>query len=254
MPLSLSVFVYSFLFFSIIQCGEECFKRGGLSGDPTATQQCEELVRMCKIFQIFVDCFWDHELDVKDRLTNLSYFAHVIFYIYRKNGTKFLPSVLYFDLMSFVVPSFTLASMHQKYFRYSNFYLFLLGDDRLKLLFSALRTIQHGLSLDCVQMQDRIESALTIEQVFLKYPDWRSPSRKIGSGDYINAEMIKGECSIKDLSLELLWTTGASKALSFLEELDPNIIGTINWWSLHLEGINIVQPFICNFIIITVPK
>lgn len=225
------------------QCGKECLAKSVWGEDPSSIQKCQELVYICESFQMFVDCFWDYSLDIKDRLTKLSTFAHVILFIYRKNSNNFLPSVLHFDLMSFVVAAFTLVNMHQKYFPTNKFYLFLLGDDRLELLFSNIRTIQHGLSLDCIQLQDRIESALTIEKVFLKYSDWRSTSRRISEGDYINAEMISGSCDVRSLSLTLLWTKGANDAITFLEKLDPSLVGTINWNELHSQNINIVEPF-----------
>src|SRR5258705_3058813 len=102
------------------------------------------------------------------------------------------------------------------------FWLILLGTDRLEELFGILRTmVGNDANLDILQLFSRLAGSPEVSNNLAKYPQWnRSPrqlklpamsreSKEIpDSVDHIKPASWRGNVKLKDISLQTSWNRG----------------------------------------------
>ena len=178
------------LFPIALKCAEACVQNGDYTDSPSKLKSLNGLLVYCKLWVTFYEAFYDLALDVEARLRKLSTCAHLLLCIYLENSTSFIPSVLYFDMMSLIKTAFTLVNIFKRDYPHIPFYLQLLGSDLLEMLFSIVRTIHHGTNFDALILQHRLQYALTIEKIYHAHPSWRQKNKKTSGGDKIDLGSI----------------------------------------------------------------
>jgi hypothetical protein len=132
------------------------------------------------------------------------------------------------------------------------FWIILLGTDRLEELFGILRTmIGNDANLDVYQLVCRLAGTTEVSNILAKYPEWdRSPrrlrlpslsreSKEIPySADHIKPASWRGNVKVKDISLQTSWNRGRH-----LVEQDSDTIKSILQELELSEDVDILSPF-----------
>lgn len=191
-------------------------------------------------------------LTLSEQLEHLSAAAHLALVLYREAGKEFLPTLLYTDVMIMIKNVFFCAAKVKHDDPEGEFWLILLGTDRLEELFGILRTmIGNDANLDILQLSGRLTGTTEISNILAKYPHWdRAPrrlklpaitrdSRKLpDKADHIKPASWRGDVTIKNVTLSTCWKHGRR----LVEEELPFSIEILTQLS-SLAGVDILSPF-----------
>ncbi|KAF9515336.1 hypothetical protein BS47DRAFT_1293938, partial [Hydnum rufescens UP504] len=208
-----------------------------------------------KLFYHTVIPYLDTQLSLKEQLQHLSTAAHIALFLYTWNSarTKFMPTQLYSDLMIMIKNAyFCIAKVKIMFPNMDHdFYLVLLGTDRLEVSFGILRTmIGNDCNADVLQLSSRLSNVTECATILAEHPEWdRSPRRLhlkpitspdtvTQKSDHINPASWLGDVNVKEVVLATCWKLGrinAEKicpiAKQHLEDLEAN------------TNVDILQPF-----------
>ncbi|KAJ7737509.1 hypothetical protein B0H16DRAFT_1762357 [Mycena metata] len=173
------------------------------------------------------------ELDLHQQLVHLSTAAHLLFFLYRdeKAGTSFMANQTYINLMIMIKNVFFCVAKAKMDTPTAEFFIILLGTDRLEVLFGLIRTaIGTDANVDIYQLASRISGLLESVLILARRPQWdRSPRRlKLpmiineagevsANADHITPASWKGDVHVGVVNLLTAWKQGRQKT----EELIP---------------------------------
>ena len=192
------------------------------------------------------------DLSLSEQIEHLSAAAHLAIILYRLGGKEFIPTNLYIDLMIMIKNVLFCVAKAKIDNPDGEFWIILLGTDRLEELFGILRTmVGNDANLDILQLVSRLSGTTEVANILAKYPQWdRSPrrlklpamsreSKEIpDSADHIKPASWRGNVKLKDVSLQTSWNRGrriieqeCEGLKHVLDELDSS------------EGVDILSPF-----------
>ncbi|KAK7001931.1 hypothetical protein R3P38DRAFT_3326830 [Favolaschia claudopus] len=136
-----------------------------------------------------------------------------------------------------------------------NFWLILLGTDRLEQLFGILRTmIGNDSNLDMLQLVERITGTTECANIFAKYPHWDRPPRRLSlpaltrdstelpeKVDHIRPPSWRGNTAVRDVTLLTCWKRGRRILEEELPHLLPDL-RTLDNDAAANPDINILSP------------
>lgn len=168
---------------------------------PTFHKQRRALFLLGRLFQWFTNPFTNPQMTLSQQLTFLASHAFLLFALYTKNRTSFLPGQLYHD---------TQATIKSLYFNVAkqiildpnaSFYLCQLGDDRLEVLFGRTRTVDHSRNVDALEIANKMASAMSIDHIMSSWPEWDCGSQclKLGGAlgvDHVNPKSWSGDTCV----------------------------------------------------------
>lgn len=114
------------------------------------------------------------DLSLFEQLVHLSSAAHMVLALYVWNNAKhsFIPTELYKDIMLMIKNAFFCVAKVKIEDPSANFFLILLGTDRLETLFGIMRTmVGSDATMDMLQIGLRAASTVDIANIFAKHPD-----------------------------------------------------------------------------------
>ncbi|KAF7328292.1 hypothetical protein MSAN_02488500 [Mycena sanguinolenta] len=119
------------------------------------------------------------DLSLSEQLEHLSAAAHLALVLYRDGEKEAIPTLLYVDIMIMIKNAYFCVAKAKVDDPLGNFWLILLGTDRLEELFGILRTvIGNDRNLDVLQLVERITGTMEIANILAMYPHWdRAPRR-----------------------------------------------------------------------------
>ena len=192
------------------------------------------------------------DLSLSEQIEHLSAAAHLAIILYRLEGKDFIPTNLYIDLMIMIKNILFCVAKGKIDNPDGEFWIILLGTDRLEELFGILRTmVGNDANLDILQLVSRLSGTTEVANILAKYPQWDCSPRRLklpamsreskeipDSADHIKPGSWRGKIKLKDVSLQTSWNRGQRiieqefKGLKHvLHELDNS------------EGIDILSPF-----------
>lgn len=125
--------------------------------NPSVMETREALRMLGKLLWHLVFPYVCVDLSLSEQLEHLSAAAHLAIALYSKHGTKFIPSLLYVDIMIMIKNVYFCVAKAKVDDPNGNFYVLLLGTDRLEELFGILRTmIGNNTNLDVYQLASRL--------------------------------------------------------------------------------------------------
>jgi hypothetical protein len=192
------------------------------------------------------------DLSLSEQIEHLSAAAHLTMILYRLGGKDFIPTNLYIDLMIMIKNAVFCVAKAKIDNPDGEFWLILLGTDRLEELFGILRTmVGNDANLDILQLVSRLSGTTEVANILAKYPQWdRSPrrlklpaisreSKEIpDSADHIKPASWRGNVKLKDVSLQTSWNRGRRIIEQDCEGL-KHILHELD----NSEGIDILSPF-----------
>ena len=192
------------------------------------------------------------DLSLSEQIEHLSATAHLAIILYRLAGKDFIPTNLYIDLMLMIKNVLFCVAKAKIDDPHGEFWLILLGTDRLEELFGILRTmVGNDANLDILQLVSRLSGTTQVANILAKYPQWdRSPRRlKLptmsreskdipDSADHIKPGSWQGNVKLKDISLQTSWNRGRRIIEQEFEGL-KHILHQLD----NSDSVDILSPF-----------
>ncbi|KAF8155913.1 hypothetical protein B0H34DRAFT_783589 [Crassisporium funariophilum] len=184
------------------------------------------------------------DLSLSEQIEHLSAAAHL--------ALEFIPTNLYINLM--IKIKNTIISMAKAKIDDwdGEFWIILLGTDRLEELFGIIRTmVGNDANLDILQLTSCLAGTTEISNILAKYPQWDCSPQRLklpamsrdskeipDSTDHIKPGSWRGNVKVKDASLQTSWNRGRRMVKQECKGLKP-ILHKLD----ELEGINILSLF-----------
>ena len=192
------------------------------------------------------------DLSLSEQLEHLSAAAHLAMILFKLAAKKFIPTNLYIDLMIMIKNVFFCVAKAKIDDPDGEFWLILLGTDRLEELFGILRTmVGNDTNLDILQLVSRLSGTTEVANILAKYPQWdRSPrrlklpamsreSKEIpDTVDHIKPGSWRGNVKLQYVSLRTSWNRGRRIIEQEFEGL-KQVLNELD----DSEGIDILSPF-----------
>jgi hypothetical protein len=192
------------------------------------------------------------DLSLSEQIEHLSAAAHLALALYKLAGKDFIPTNLYIDVMIMIKNVLFSVAKAKIDDLDGEFWIILLGTDRLEELFGILRTmVGNDANLDILQLVSRLAGTTEVSNILAKYPQWdRAPrrlklpalsrdSKEIPNGaDHIKPASWRGNVKVKDISIQTSWNRGRR-----LMEEDCEILRDILRGLEENPDIDILAPF-----------
>lgn len=187
----------------------------------------------------------DH-LSVGGYLTVCSRLAHLLFVLFRRNKTRFIPAQNYRnwqDTIKNMFVSVTLAKVNGV----EDFWWFLNTNKRLEQLFGITRSMRGGnLNFDCLDLRDRLADSSIVQWIFSMYPQWDEPSRRLKTTiDRKNTRSWKGDTRVANANEVECWKIGREQSIAYLKESGIFSDDEVNFdYILSNEpGVDMLRPY-----------
>lgn len=143
--------------------------------------------------------------------------SHLLFYLFRRNKSKFLPSQNYRNWQDTIKSMYVSVTMH-KTNNIANYWWFLDITKHLEQFFGILRSMRGGdLNFTLIGLRDRMVDATTIGHIYAENPHWNTLSRKLSSSfDRKNVRSWKGNTDVQVVNEGKCWNDGRDKAVIIL--------------------------------------
>lgn len=222
------------------------------SATPRFIQERKALQTLGKLFYHVVFPYLCVDLTLSEQLEHLSAAAHLALVLYREARKEFMPTLLYTDLMIMIKNAFFCVAKAKQDDPDGEFWLMLLGTDRLEELFGILRTmVGNDANLDILQLVGRLSGTTEVSNILAKYPHWdRSPRRlKVPAitrdsqelpddADHIKPASWRGDVRLKQVTLLTCWKRGRR----LVEEEILFAVEILSYLDA-LPGVDILSPF-----------
>ncbi|KAG9090473.1 hypothetical protein FS749_000513 [Ceratobasidium sp. UAMH 11750] len=178
-------------------------------------------VLLGEVIGAFVHPFTIPSMSLAEQIASLTKCGHLLFALYRIDGTKFLPGQLYYDIQTSIKNAVFCVAKTQLADASLLFYLLQTGTDRLESRFGTYRTTTSDRNGDILQMCNRAASAQHIDDIFSAHPSWnRAPYRLSLDGrsgiDHTNPLSWTGDVVVGHVNLRAAWLQGQSQAAAIL--------------------------------------
>ncbi|KAG8766912.1 hypothetical protein FRC12_006576 [Ceratobasidium sp. 428] len=188
------------------------------------------------LFRLLVTPYTNVELDLSSQLSSLSAAVHLCLILFRTGAaqSRFVPIPLYLDTAIMVKNVFYSVAKSKVDNPNGNFWLVLLGTDRLETCFGLLRTmIGSDSSADMLQLATRLSNVNICANILAEHPEWGGISRRLklppmesqpnldvsAAFDHISPRVWKGDVSVGSVSLSASWQRGRELLASLVPGL-----------------------------------
>ena len=118
-------------------------------------------------------------LSVSEYLERCSRLSFLLFFLFRRNRTKFLANQNYRNWQDTMKNMFTTVSLG-KANGVKRFYFFLNTNKRIENLFGILQSMIRGnMNFDCLDMRDRLGDSVLIQWIYSEHPEWDRSARRL---------------------------------------------------------------------------
>lgn len=165
-------------------------------------------------------------ISLSNQLAHLAAAAHLLLVLYRNGGKDFIPTLLYVDLMIMIKNAMYCVAKAKKDTPGADFFLILLGTDRLEIHFGILRTVVgNDANVDILQIAERTGGLLEIADILAKRPNWDRGPRRMQlpalidgsedvppSADHLSPKHLRGDYNVDHVTLLTCWRRGRAMA------------------------------------------
>ncbi|KAJ7281329.1 hypothetical protein C8J57DRAFT_1558865 [Mycena rebaudengoi] len=194
------------------------------------------------------------DLDLDEQLVHLSTAAHMLLDLYVENNTRtrFMPVQTFVNLMIMIKNIFFCVAKTKVDIPEGNFWIILLGTDRLEIFFGLVRTaVGTDCNMDALQLASRGTNLTEIAVILAEHPEWDCTPRRIrltavGEGcmeldsdvDHLNPASWKGNTLVARVTLLTCWILGRLIAEGILAGSRERFIAMV-----ESKNIDILSPF-----------
>ncbi|KAF4596881.1 hypothetical protein EYR40_007427 [Pleurotus pulmonarius] len=226
--------------------------------DPSFATISEALHTLGLLFQHLVSPYISIDMSLSEQLVHLSAAAHIVLGMLREDnaGSHLMPSQLYLDIMIMIKNAYFCVAKAKVDHPDSQFWIILLGTDRLEVLFGILRTmVGNDANLDTLQLVLRLTGTTEVSTILAKYPEWdRGPRRlklpvlskdgfQVHQGvDHVNPASWRGNVNVNQVNLQTCWTLGRQSLVDDIPRLHEVLAAAQRQNDTDKE-IDIMRPF-----------
>ena len=193
------------------------------------------------------------DLNLDEQLIHLSAAAHLAFLLYRHNSasTRFIPRQSYLDIVLMIKNAYFCVAKAKVDNPTANFYLTLLGTDRLETFFGLIRTaVGTDSNVDMLQLGSRASGLTEVVAILAEHPEWDYGTRRLSlpilsksgeftsKADHITPKDWRGNVSVASVNLHTCWLLGRKQA----EKLIPDAEAIFSALS-GSTSIDMLSPF-----------
>ena len=197
------------------------------SDKPSFAAARNALRMLGSLFQHLTLPFVQVTLSLHEQLVHLSAAAHLATFLYTSHGarTKAMPSLTFKDIIILVKNAFFCVAKVKISTPDGEFYIILLGTDRLESTFGVVRSIiGNDANVDILTLIYRLSHAVECLNIFSEHPEWDRGTRRLklrgiedGNGDilskvdHISPSSWVGDVTVRNVSLVTAWNLGHQK-------------------------------------------
>ncbi|KAG9119441.1 hypothetical protein FRC07_005533, partial [Ceratobasidium sp. 392] len=187
----------------------------------TSCTHDKPFVLLGEVLGSFIHPFTTPTMTLDEQIASLAKCAHLIFALYRIDGTKFLTGQLVYDIQASIKNVIFCVAKTQLTDPALPFYLLQTGTNRLESRFGTYRTATSDRNGDVMQMCDQAAGAQHVDEIFSAHPNWnRAPYRLSVDGrsgvDHTNPSSWVGDVVVGNVDLHSSWLRGQSQAAAAL--------------------------------------
>ncbi|KAF9791964.1 hypothetical protein BJ322DRAFT_984195, partial [Thelephora terrestris] len=176
-----------------------------------------------EVFSSFLSPFIDVTFSLEQQIVSLVKYAHLICACWIRHGSAFMTGALYADTQAIVKNIIFSLAKQQVLDPTKNFHIILDGTDRLEQVFSDARTQDHSRNFDLLQLSQKLATASTINNIFLRNPDLDRGHARLSltaatGVDHVNPRSCLGNLVSGSVNIQALWVVGQSNANKVLED------------------------------------
>jgi hypothetical protein len=187
----------------------------------------EALRILGQVFMYLLHPYICIDLSLSEQLEYLSAAAHLMLLLYRVNENKFFPKLLYTDIMIMIKNVYFCVAKAKVNNPHSQFFLVLLGTDRLETLFGIIRSmIGNDCGVDVLQLGECSTGTTEVADILGRYPAWDKPPRHLNmplidkdgafinqnnAADHANPGMWKADLSLAFVNVQTCWQRGPTR-------------------------------------------
>ncbi|KAH9034598.1 hypothetical protein EDB85DRAFT_1863906 [Lactarius pseudohatsudake] len=184
----------------------------------------DTLLILGSLFRHLVLPFVQVSLTLHEQLVHLSAAAHLATYLFTAKGArnKAMPSLTFKDLILLVKNAYFCVAKAKINTPDGNFYLILIGTDRLESTFGIVRTmVGNDANADVLMLGYRLSHAVECLNILSEHPTWDRGPRRLhlrgiedGNGnvlsksDHITPASWEGNVNVRNISLVTAWNLG----------------------------------------------
>ena len=170
-----------------------------------------------EVLSSFLSPFIDLGMSLDRQVISLVKYAHLICACWIKHGNSFMSGALYADGQAIVKNIIFSLAKQQILDETQDFHIILDGTDRLEQVFSDARTQDHSRNFDILQLSQKLATASTINNIFLRNPDLNRGHARLSltnaSGvDHVNPKSCTGNLASGSVNIQALWASGQQEA------------------------------------------
>ncbi|KAJ7576653.1 hypothetical protein C8J56DRAFT_799841 [Mycena floridula] len=170
------------------------------------------------------------DFNLSEQLQHLAAAAFLALFLYREHGKEFLPTLLYTDIMIMIKNVFFCFAKAKVANPLAQFFIILLGTDRLEALFGIIRSmIGNDSGCDILQLVTRMTGSTHVSNILAQMPHWdRSPRRlrlpsidRDGNSallpenaDHTSPAAWRGDLKVTHVNAQTCWLQGLSMLLT----------------------------------------
>ena len=170
-----------------------------------------------EVLSSFLFPFVDLNMSLDQQIISLVKYAHLICACWIRHGNSFMSGALYADGQA-IVKNIVFSLVKQQILNETqDFYIILDGTDRLEQVFSDARTQDHSRNFDILQLSQKLATASTINNIFLRNPELDRGHSRLrltdASGvDHVNPISCTGNLTSGSVNIQALWASGQQEA------------------------------------------
>ncbi|KAJ6483510.1 hypothetical protein C8R47DRAFT_1132450 [Mycena vitilis] len=167
-------------------------------------------------------------LSLREQLVHLSTAAHLLLILFATDraGTKFMANQTFVNIMIMIKNAFFCVAKAKIDIPDSEFFLILLGTDRLEKLFGLIRTaVGTDVNVDIYQLSTRASNLTEVSVILAKRPHWDRGPRRLklpavinengdvsAKADHVSPASWLGDLHVANVVLHSCWMEGRLKA------------------------------------------
>ena len=176
-----------------------------------------------EVFSSFLSPFIDVTFTLEQQIVSLVKYAHLICACWIRHGSSFMTGALYADTQAIVKNIIFSLAKQQVLDSTKNFHIILDGTDRLEQVFSDARTQDHSRNFDLLQLSQKLATASTINNIFLRNPDLDRGHARLSltaatGVDHVNPKSCLGNLASGSVNIQALWVAGQNNANKVLKD------------------------------------
>lgn len=131
---------------------------------------------------------------VGELLQGMSCVSHLLLILFRTHRKRLISNQRYHDTQATVRAAFHLVVRAKGHCPAEPIFLWQLGSDVLENLLAVVRTLTHSRNCDANELGDRIGTAVSLVEIWSKYPEWARDSRTMNeSTDHMSVRTWEGK-------------------------------------------------------------